>query len=544
VRWRWREAAALEELGGSRRPVIACGTLGGPLRAAVRRPGASAEDLAAAADRSNGWFAVLCAHEGGVRVVTDAGGSVPVFCAAGPAGFAVGTRALDVARAAGRTVTDAASLADFMSNGSVCHPYTWYEGVRVLEPGSVSTVTAGGTDAVPYWEPREPRGVNDARGSERGWGEALRTEVRAALDLGLRGAGSARVLFSGGEDSRVVAALLPRDLDVRLTTVLDARNREYRLAQRAAGTLRRPFEWVPRPPGFYTTDLARRVALTGAAADPQYVHVFGAVAERCVGVDVLLGGYLADTFFKSVYLSNVRRLRFMPETLGPPRPDTIMGLEFALDGRDLLPDLAEEVTRRRRAHQERVRALRPLTAGGWHDVWPLGPHCIDYVYHTACRAVGPRVVEPFFAHRVYRLAAAMPNSCRLERAAFRHAFLRDLGHAGWLQTSKGYRMRLGRRGGALTARAALIWRHRADQLTGRVGAQGAWTPDVVPLEVEGHLTASEASRALEALGGVLRDGDAATLLRRPGLLNAVRWRALTLAFDGSALDERIGCTRV
>jgi hypothetical protein len=536
LRWVWRPGGNVESLAEGERPVVVAGVLHGALRAAALRPGATPRELGEAAMASNGSFAVIASRGAGVLVVSDAGGSIPVFAGHGPRGFAVGVYAHQVALGAGLTEVDLVSVADFLRHGSVCAPYSWYEGVRLLPPGSVAIVSAEGVRATTYWEPEEPGDVCAAHRDVEAWGEALRAETARAVAQGVEGRRRVRVLFSGGEDSRAIAGVLPADLEVRLTTVLDGRNREYRLAAAAARALGRDLELVQRPPGFLQATLAERVAIAGQGMDPADVHIAGDVARRFADAGVLLGGHMADGLFKTAVLGNVRHARFLPEALTPPRPDLVMGLEEGLPMESLRPGIAAGVRERRQEHHRRLLAVRPLTAGNWHVLWPIGSHSKCYGHRMSHLAVGPRTVEPFLTHRTYMLAARMPDACRMEREAFRRAFAPGLGRAAWVSATGGKRLALGPHAGAAVGRATLIVRHRWDQVRGRVGREGPWSPPPATLAASGFVTPEQEDWCREVLGGVLRRG-AGAQLDADGASPAARLRALTLGFTATDVER-------
>jgi hypothetical protein len=167
----------------------------------------------------------------------------------------------------------------------------------------------------------------------------------------------------------------------------------------------------------------------------------------------------------------------------------------------------------------------------------LGNHTDTFPHYSACLAVGPRVVEPFLWHRVYRLAAAMPDSCRVNRTAFREAFKEALGLSGWLSTSSGRRMRLNSAADAFVAQVTVSLRSRWDRITGQLGRQGPWSPAVNPLDVDQRLNAQEMRNVVAMLEPLVEDGDPVAFLRSPAVPYAVRLRAITLAFAGAALDS-------
>lgn len=152
-------------------------------------------------------------------ILTDHSGSIPVYYSITNNKIAVGWKPLDVALETSAAL-DPISAADFIANGVVCYPYTMFKDVFVAPPGAVSKITKNGIESHTYYQPREA----EAFGSLSYWGERLREGVRAALNSALMEIDRVEVLFSGGEDSRAVASLLPNDIDVSLYTLADGKN--------------------------------------------------------------------------------------------------------------------------------------------------------------------------------------------------------------------------------------------------------------------------------------------------------------------------------
>ena len=178
--------------------------------------------------RIRGHFTLAAIGHGCARLVTDAGGMVPVFYARAGSGFVVGTRLNEVARAVGAPV-DITSVYDFLCNGAVCHPYTWFDGVRVCDPASFILFEGAQVTQEPYWHPA----YNSSLSIEEA-GAKLRGALEEAItDSAIRK--TVALLYSGGEDSRVVAALTEAE---RLGfIILPVKNREFVLAKLSARLL-------------------------------------------------------------------------------------------------------------------------------------------------------------------------------------------------------------------------------------------------------------------------------------------------------------------
>lgn len=418
-----------------------------------------------------------------VRLITDHAGSVPLYYSQQQDNVVTGRTSLEVAEQLRCPELDPVSVADFLLNGTVCYPYTLFKEVFVAPPGSVTEVTPNEVRVETYYVPKE--GI--CEGALPEWGSRLRQVVRETLLHGIEGKNKVKVLFSGGEDSRAVASLLPREVDCELVTFADGYNREVRLAKRAASALARPHTFVQRPPNFYQCELGRRTRAIGGGFDVRYTHVWGVLAEALKDADVLIGGFAADAFFKTLLMGNVdrRRRRLAPESMGLEWPDAPVKVIPATGQKWLKDDIAAAVDERRRAHHLRLKEFRPRSAGNWHWLWPLGCHGKNYSQHIANQKVGLPVVEPFLSPQVYRLAATMPDEYRLDRKVLRAAFGRGMGLCGWLPTSSGRIPRLGGYAGHWTELAITSERRLRDLANQRLAKinkrsvinQGSWSRD-------------------------------------------------------------------
>jgi len=442
-----------------------------------------------------------------VLILTDHSGSIPVYYGTRGGRIAVGLKPGEVADELGESRIDPVSAADFIINATVCYPYTLFEDVFVAPPGTVSQLTPAGIHSNQYYRPEE----GPDQGTAQEWGRRLREGVRGALCAGLVGCRKVKVLYSGGEDARSVVSLLPRELDCELVTLADTENREVRLAHRAARVQGRRFTCRKRPVGFYRQSLKARTALIGAAFDIRHTHVFGATAEGLQNADAILGGYTADTLFKSAWMGNIKksRRRLGPERVLSDRVSEPVGVTRAASLSWIAPGIARDVDQRRRTHHRRLAEFRPLTAGNWHTLWPMGTQRITYAHYLACNAIGPRVLEPFLDGQVYRIAAAMPDRFRADRKAFRAAFSQTLGHVGWLPTSSGRLPNLGGHAGHWVELAIVLQRKLLDagrfqalKMVGRsASVQGSWSPDHKAWDFQAEHVPDP--QALASLGQVL-----------------------------------------
>ncbi len=470
-------------------------------------------------------------REHDVVVVTDPAGSIPLYYGYGSNGGAMGTMVHHVAQCSGLTSVDRVSATDFLLHGAVCHPYAWYEGVRVPPPGTVCTFGPEDMESHVYWTPTEPETVC-ASCDVQVWADRLRDKVRAAVEASLDGAERTRVLFSGGEDARAVLGLVPDHVSCTPTTVLGHKNREYRLAQWAAWGQGYELDWIERPDGYYRSSVADRINAIGPGWDIRHMHVFGRVAEPLQDADVLLGGYGADTLFKTHYMTNMNERLGRPDRLRPPEPDQIEALNFDWGTKLFRREVVEQVRERRKKHHERLKVHRPKTAGNWHWLWPLRPRA--YAQYMTSMRIGPRMAEPFLFNQVYQLAAKMPDPCRVYGRAFRQAFAAEMGLSGWMPTSSNAIPRLGPRAGALYKLGhRALWKLIKEVQGIDEWEAGSWSRDHEgwhPVDPARHFSKRGHKHLSNQLQTLLEEKSPEAFFSDPKVPDAMRVRALGLGF--------------
>jgi hypothetical protein len=326
---------------------------------------------------------------------------------------------------------------------------------------------------------------------------------------------------------------VPRSFECTPTTILDRKNREYKLAKRSADLLGRRLEWVRRPKDYYRSMVRERIDAIGPGRDFQHTHVLGPLVDHFEKPDVLLGGYLSDTLFKTHYMSNVRKRHDRPEKLVSPEPDTIKETSFSEKGDSFLRhDLVEKALERREAHHECLKEKRPRTAENWHRIWPV-TNTLAYGHYVACRKMKTEVIEPFLFSQSYRLAAEMPDMARVDSRGFRRAFAREMNLAGFWPTSSGSIPRCGGRIGHEIMRQIKRWRTLKERLGIEAGYQGSWSPDRLrsaPVRPEDHFDEASCNLLYDRLQGILSGVGPRQFFEMSGHRQA-QVRALSLGFS-------------
>ncbi len=354
-------------------------------------------------------------------------------------------------------------------------------------------------------------------------------------DWHIKGKSKGRVLYSGGVDSRSVLSLVPQSFECVPTTVLDCKNQEYRAAKWSAKLLGRELEWIPRPEDHYRASIREKIDTIGPGWDFTAAHISGSVADYFKDVDVLLGGYLADTFFKGLWMSGVRMGRFRPDRLLNPSPDAISHPDLEeISQKALWSDLVAKVLEIRQDHHRRLKEFRPKTAGDWHPKFPLSnqPH---FAHYLALLRIGPSVIEPFAFSGTYRLAARMPDTARVNMEVFRRAFADEMGLAGWWPTSGGQIPALkDAYVGHGIAAAVQRWLRFRRRYFDTFSTSGPWSSDAGgwhPVNPERYFSKEEHQLLEQRLTDVFAVEAGDEVFENEYLSNGLKSRALALGFD-------------
>ncbi|MHC4083582.1 MAG: asparagine synthase-related protein [Planctomycetota bacterium] len=268
-------------------------------------------------DKLNGTFAIVVANSVGLTIVTDPLSFIPVYMGKNKRGDIVsfGTHPDLVAVVSDQaTCIDVISVGEFLNMGHTIFPHTMHRNVEELKPGSVHLVTFEEDRKVQvrdfcYWfPPREaPAGFSVTELAQ----ELAQSVISAVQDRCC--SGKVAVSLSGGLDSRLIMAAVPKEVECIGLTFGNTLNREMKTAQKVAKAYNR--EWFPlfRDEHFLERSLANMTRLSGC--ESEWIHAHAGEFEekiREIGVDTLFDGNGIDEFLKGYHVKDivpVKRLR-------------------------------------------------------------------------------------------------------------------------------------------------------------------------------------------------------------------------------------------
>lgn len=371
-----------------------------------------------AASRLDGPFATLTIDRTAAvaDVLTDRMGFIPLFHASpkdDESALVLGSHVDAVAVASARVGDiDLVSAADFTVHSTITYPRTLYDGVVQFPPASARRWNRSGWESPEqtYWFPMEQPTRYAGRAAR-----ALRGAFRAAVQRGCEGREGVGLLLSGGEDSRAVLGAIPRSVRVDAFIFGDWENREFRIARRIAEIYGAHLHFGQRQADHY---LAYELVAPMLGTQHRYTDVHGYGLHRSLRLDelpIVFDGYLSDSLLKANYAHRPKRrlVRRASPLEGERHPPIIA------NAAGLREDLLREVERRRDAHRDLIRRMRPFSAAEWLVLWPFSMRATGSNIHGSRRLF--RSYEPYVSNEILEIAAAVPQLWKRERLLFHRA---------------------------------------------------------------------------------------------------------------------------
>ena len=383
----------------------------------------------------SGPFVVLIIDKQSLEVffITDLMSYVPVYMYQVEGSLMLATHLNVLAEASNQEADiDFVSKIDFILHGIVTFPYTVYRQLNQIPPSSVHSILWQSHTVLSefYWVPIEKEICKpiDQVACD------LRSELEEYVSRVIEGAPQVAQFISGGEDSRVISALLPKKLERHAFIFLDAMNREGVRAQKAAQIYGAEFNLFTRSPTHYLDILPAAADLIGDGAE--YFHAHSLVlAKRAKLRDypAVIGGFCSDSLLKAACIEQkvyTKKLPFLPQIKkdkslrGDPVNSTIFKEE-----------LLDELKRRRHKRLESIKKYRSDSAEEWFELWPSSMNDASPNVHVNRRLF--RSYEPFMANGVVKIVSEIPQKWKLNRRLFHkvaQVYLRD---SKWLFHSDG-----------------------------------------------------------------------------------------------------------
>jgi hypothetical protein len=419
------------------RPLFSGAHFGQPTHRLVDAVGArwKSQRMRWLSDLDGPFAAIQIDRRGGVvRFVTDIMQFVPLYQSSRSGHLAIGTHCDALARAVGvDSERDPVSIADFLAWKRVTFPYTVYRGIFQCSPATEYMWRSGEQDprASAYWSPGEHSGSVsfDEAAVE------VRNAVADHIAYRARSASTIAHFLSGGEDSRVIAGLLPKSDSRQAILFVDSHNREAQIAERVAERSGSNLSIIYRPPLHPVKIVENSSYLIGSAGSASDVYSADLFSDaNLVDFDVVFGGLFFDLFLKGLTVAQRRRFlynRRLVSYVAEHRPPSV-GISA---NKYVSAEITAELERRRKRHIDYISSTGALEPFRWFDMFPMSMRSPTNAYNFNRRMF--RSSEPVMSTRLVRMLPSLPSDWLLNRRLFHAAFQSDLKYSQWIRHADG-----------------------------------------------------------------------------------------------------------
>jgi len=373
----------------------------------------------------SGPFVILIIDKASAQVecITDMMMFIPVYEYQNDESVLWGTHIDALAGACGEKENiDEASLVDFVLHHAVTYPYTAYENIRQCQPGTIHRLNniQENTDSITakadfYWQPLESNSYANLTEAAT----YLREGVQGYIDRVTGSLSHVAQFISAGEDSRVLAGVLPKRSQRDAYIFIDSMNREGKVAQKVAEAYDARFITGYRKKTHYLDILPEASDLIGTGHQYTHAHTLGFdKTHQLSHYRAIFGGYISDSLLKAQYAKAPRwlkRFSFLPQIAisGENRTHPVASKFFS-------DHMLQKITHRREEHFERVAHIRPSSAHEWFELWPATMRIAIPNLYSNRRLFAS--YEIFMAKESVKVAASVPVSWKLNRRLFHRAF--------------------------------------------------------------------------------------------------------------------------
>lgn len=369
-------------------------------------------------EKLNGAFAILVADDAGFIIITDPISFVPAYTGtnSNDETVAFGTHTDMVASISQNSHNiDLVSVAHFLNAGNCTFPYTMYKNVKEIRPGTAHIVQISGSkktnerDCV-YWTP--PAELREGYDENE-----LAKELRNALLSSVKDRCTGRkigVLLSGGLDSRVVMAAVPKSADCIGLTFCNAPNRETCIASRVARCYNRKWHLLVRDVEFLANNTVDIVRFTGCELDWVSAHNMGFVETFDeYHVDAFLSGMPFDDYLKGYKAHDMVKIKKLCGIMQPRFKRKVF--DYANNMADFWKQklsrrvVSDVYDRRKFYYEDNIESNRSSIE--WHYIYPYS-QSFEAAYWVADRRVIPLRL-PGTDRRILDFAFKCPTELKL-----------------------------------------------------------------------------------------------------------------------------------
>jgi len=309
---------------------------------------------------------------------------------------------------------DELSELDFILNGAVTYPYTNYNEIKQLPPGTEFKVKDNHTlSENQYWGPYENNtnlNINDSA-------LKLREILEKDIDQIMKNDDNIAHFLSGGEDSRVISGLLKEKVKDSYV-FLDSYNREGKIANKIAKIYNSNLTIKYRDQSYYLDILKQCSKLVGSDTEYKHGHAFKYVQEcQLTEYDYVFGGLFSDALLKGSHINQNKirqKLLFLPQKKS--NNSTIELLPKDLFSKKAI----DKLNKRREQHMHFIRDYRDNSTHEWFELYPASMNNNVGNYHVNRRLFNS--YEPFLSNEIVKFSSTTPQKYKLNRRVFNLAF--------------------------------------------------------------------------------------------------------------------------
>lgn len=327
---------------------------------------------------------------------------------------------------------DLISKVDFILHGIVTFPHTVFRDILQIPPSSIhfTKPLSHNLNSEFYWVPEERKTQQPIDQVAENLREALQSYVANITE----GMPQIAQFISGGEDSRVISALLPKELNRQAFIFLDSMNREGKRAKKAAEAYGAEFNLFTRNKSHYLDILPAAADMIGDGAEYFHAHSLKlANKSKLAEYPAVFGGFCSDSLLKAACIVQpkvISRFPFMPQM---KRKGLLRG--DPVDNSIFRKELLMELKKRREVRLDFIKNYRNESAEEWFELWPSSMNDASPNVHVNRRLF--RNYEPFMANAVVKIIATVPQEWKLNRRLFHKMAKPYLKQTKWLFHSDG-----------------------------------------------------------------------------------------------------------
>ncbi len=374
---------------------------------------------------------------GSLKVITDMLSFIPVYQNISDTHTVVGTH-INIIDFLYPGSVDQVSVADFVMNNVVTFPYTIIEEVVQVYPASEHNWSLKGRDIKynyqNYWLPIEVSSAD--KDNISALAKRLQNGLKNYIDRVLEAKPKVGILMSGGEDSRSVVSMMPKNYPKDGFIYSETENNEVSIARKVAELNNVNFKVGFLNKNHFARTMESCSNLIGVGADCANVHSFGFHNKLNFDkYDAVFGGFLADTFLKSLWAAKLR----------PKNKTRIFGINDSLlkvknyvdcKNSEINRAFIEKVNKRRRMHWNVISKFRPTTTQEWMGIWPISmQRDVPNIYGN--RRIF-RNYEPFTSSEVIKIGSIASPDIKMNKVLFHKAVKPFFKKTKWIAHDSGY----------------------------------------------------------------------------------------------------------